>query len=115
MQTILFNRQQWVRKPIEHSIYTGTPLMPYIFASRVVHDAEETNVIRFSTTIRQETAIDLLHKLEQALVDRAEKCYQHSPGFRQQLNNPKTDCRKVLEMFMQHWLKSELKKLTKNL
>lgn len=112
MQNQLFNQPTYIRPAIEHNIHTDTVLIPYIIAGKVVYDSQATNKVRYSA-IPDIKKAEILTALTNALCDRAEKCYQHSPVFCNALSNKKTDCREVLAMYMYHWLQSELKKLIK--
>jgi len=66
-----------------HSIH-NTAVVPYLIAEKVA-GAENENAVTY-------------------LTKRAERHYEGSMHFREQLNNPLKDCREVLRAFMEHWL-----------
>lgn len=76
-----------------HNINTDTPLVPYLIAEKVMD---------------RKVKIEVYNRIGSLLVERAERHYADSEHFRKQINNPRKDCRKVLAMFMDHWLQAEL-------
>ena len=72
-----------------HNI-NNTALVPYIIADKVAVNLLEND-------------FESKEMLSLKLVEKAERIYSENENFRSQINSNKTDCRQVLEMFMENW------------